>query len=146
MEDDGQTRSFATGAVRDTAHNKIDPEGCLSPRVLDVYCDYMLKHQQMAETWRDSDNWQKGMPPEILMKSLARHYFDVWAHHREEPTREDYLDSLCGVLFNAMALIYEQTRDYEYTLTDEEKHIHHYATSPVAEKSDSCCKETGDCG
>lgn len=122
VEDKGDTiqtiRKFSTGATRDIDTSKNDYEGFLDPDVLEAYGDYMTLHRKQADgSLRDSDNWQKGMPKEVYVKSLLRHLMVVWRIHRgREPknelvggvwTRVTMKDALCAVLFNAMGLIHE---------------------------------------
>lgn len=115
--DDGKVRTFDTGATRDTAEGKYDPEGFLSPLVIDRFCEYMHKNRTMSDgSLRDSDNWQKGMGFSVMIKSLWRHFKDVWTLHRgykvirEEKGRTivvDMEDALCGVMFNSMGYLHE---------------------------------------
>ena len=57
-------REFDTGATRDAETNKLDFEGFFSPLALEEYAKYMHMHRRQADgNVRDSDNWQKGMPP-----------------------------------------------------------------------------------
>ena len=72
-------RTFDTGATRDLDATKLDFEGFLSPAVLERYGRYMHKHRELTDgTMRDSDNWQRGMPKAVYMKSGWRHFFDWW--------------------------------------------------------------------
>lgn len=99
-------REFESGATRDDDATKADYEGFLSPAVLERYGQYMLKHQKQADGQRrDSDNWQKGIPPNVYMKSLLRHVFDVWLYFRGRPV--DLEEALCAVMFNAMGILFE---------------------------------------
>jgi hypothetical protein len=76
-------RTFATGATRNSDEGKHDFEGFLSPLFIERFAEYMTKHRVQADgTIRDSDNWQKGIPMEQYMKSLWRHFFDLWKLHR----------------------------------------------------------------
>jgi len=62
---------------------------------------------------RDSDNWQKGFGnleehSATCMKSLFRHFMDVWGIHRGDESIDIDLDeALCGVMFNAMAWLFK---------------------------------------
>lgn len=109
-KDNGTVRAFETGATRDTAADKIDPEGFLSPLVLEAFAQYMHRHRVQSDgSLRTSDNWQKGMPRDVYMKSLFRHFLAAWKSHRgwthdDEPSLED---SLCGILFNTMGYLHE---------------------------------------
>ena len=101
-------RTFNTGANRNPDTGKLDFEGFLAPLVLERYAQYMDKHRHLADgTLRASDNWQKGIPVDVYVKSKWRHDFDVWKWHRGLPTTEPIEDALCAVLFNTMGLLLE---------------------------------------
>ena len=103
-------REFGTGATRDNTEGKFDFEGILSPAVLNRYAEYMNKHRKQADgNLRDSDNWQKGIPLDVYMKSAFRHFFDLWANHRhiDSVIKEDIEESLCALLFNTMGYLHE---------------------------------------
>jgi len=108
-------RIFESGATRDSDNDKLDFEGFLSPIALERYAQYMHEHRKQSNgEMRESDNWQKGIPIEQYVKSLFRHFFDVWFLHRgwrrydmkdrHEITKEE---ALCGVIFNAMGCLHE---------------------------------------
>ena len=106
-------REFATGATRDDDDAKIDFEGFLSPLVIRRFGQYMSKHRLQADgKLRDSDNWQRGIPKDQYIKSLFRHFVDVWLHHRHgnEPWfNTTFLeDALCAILFNVQGYLHEQ--------------------------------------
>jgi len=111
--DDGTLRSFESGATRDTAENKFDYEGFLHPWVLEMYADYMHRNREQADgAIRNSDNWQKGIPRDVYMKSMMRHFMEVWGVHRTEiagmdVNRGDRNEALCALLFNVMGMMYE---------------------------------------
>lgn len=101
-------RTFETGATRDTDVNKLDYEGYLSPLVLQRYAEYLNKHRVQSDgKLRDSDNWQKGIPLSAYMKSLWRHFMDMWTHHRGWPCKEDREEAICAVIFNAQGYLHE---------------------------------------
>lgn len=104
-------RTFKTGATRDTDKSKADYEGFLSPLVIKRYGEYMNKHRLQPDgNLRDSDNWQKGMPRKEYVKSLNRHFMDIWLIHRgfgKEARTDDMEEALCATLFNIMGLLYE---------------------------------------
>ena len=110
--DDGQVRTFESGATRDTNEGKLDFEAFLSPRVLLRYAEYMSKHQTRSDgTRREGDDWQKGMPSDVYMKSMMRHIMDVWLLHRgytELARTDDMGEALCAVIFNAMGLLFNE--------------------------------------
>lgn len=108
-------REFDTGATRDSEEGKADYEGFLSPLVIEAYGEYMHQHRKQADgKLRDSDNWQRGMGLDVYIKSLWRHFLDLWMIHREHP-RYDKKDghqimieeALCAVLFNVMGYLHE---------------------------------------
>lgn len=99
-------REFETGATRDDDTEKLDYEGFLSPRVLRRYAKYMHRNRLQADgKLRDSDNWQKGIPIDAYMKSMWRHFMEVWdTHRRQEGSIEE---PLCALLFNVMGYLHE---------------------------------------
>jgi hypothetical protein len=101
-------RQFNTGATRDTEENKLDYEGFLSPIVLEKFAEYMNKHRIQSDgNLRDSDNWQNHFGENhqaVCMKSLWRHFMDLWLEHRGFKSREGFEDALMGCLFNLMAI------------------------------------------
>jgi hypothetical protein len=108
-------RTFPSGATRDTDKDKLDFEGFFSPVALVEYARYMHKHRLQPDgEMRDSDNWQKGIPEKELVKSLIRHIMDVWLLYRDYEgvvATQDKKEALCGVVFNAMALLHEQVKE-----------------------------------
>lgn len=108
-------REFETGATRDTDVNKPDYEGFLNPLVIESFGEYMNKHRVQADgTIRDSDNWQKGMPVEVYMKSMLRHVIDVWKKHRTGNYHyPELLDALNAVLFNTQGMMLEIIKEQE---------------------------------
>ena len=112
-------RTFKSGATRDSAEGKYDYEGFLSPAVLEWYAKYMHHHRKQSDgELRDSDNWQKGIPREQYMKSMWRHFMEVWEIHRSgavDPpvgTEQHHLameEALPALLFNVMGYMFELT-------------------------------------
>jgi hypothetical protein len=122
LSDTGNLRTFASGATRDTAQNKIDPEGFLDPLVIAAFSEYMDRHRVQSDgDLRDSDNWQKGFTRAAIMKSMWRHFLDLWLLHRGRgPRSADHLtlfsergfeavkqEILCALLFNVQAYLRE---------------------------------------
>lgn len=109
-------RKFDSGATRDDDNGKLDYEGFLSPLVLERYAQYLHKHRLQADgKLRDSDNWQKGIPIEVYMKSKWRHFMSTWTAYRLEdwskPMIADEIEeSLCAELFNTMGMLFEVLR------------------------------------
>jgi hypothetical protein len=111
------TRTFGTGAFRDTDENKLDFEGFLSPLVLKAFAEYMHAKRKMPDgALRESDNWQKGVPLDVYMKSMWRHFFDAWATHRGrsggyikdgEIAQVDIETELLALLFNVQGYLHE---------------------------------------
>lgn len=109
---DAVKRTFDTGATRDTDEGKLDFEGFLSPTVLKAFAEYMNKNRKMADgSVRDSDNWQKGIPKDAYMKSMWRHFFDVWQNHRGISTHDDDITNLTALMFNVMGMLHEKLKE-----------------------------------
>jgi hypothetical protein len=118
-KDDGTMRSFSTGATRDTAEGKLDPEGFTHPLVMEQFYKYMnMNRLQSDGELRASDNWQKGIPKEAYMKSLKRHCDDVWLEHRGFNSDNGLLAALCGIMFNAMGYMHEELKDNAWQLQE----------------------------
>lgn len=103
-------RTFTTGANRDTDDGKLDFDGFLSPLVIGRFAVYMDHNRRLKDgSIRDSDNWQKGMPLDVYMKSMWRHFFDVWSIHRcgSAPRDTTLEEALCGLLFNVQGYLHE---------------------------------------
>jgi len=116
-----QIRTFNSGATRDTSEGKIDFEGFISPIVLEEFGKYMLKHQKQSNgELRPSDNWQKGMPRDVYMKSAWRHFHDWWMEHRGYDSREGMRDALNGLLFNLMGYMYELLKEENKNISKSE--------------------------
>ena len=109
-------RTFDSGATRDTDTGKHDYEGFLSPLVIKRFAEYMTSHRHQADgKLRDSDNWQKGIPKKEYIKSLFRHFMDLWLGHRateQTPFIKDKMEeALCGILFNAQGYLHEVLKE-----------------------------------
>lgn len=125
-------RTFDTGATRSNDSGKIDPEGFLSPLVLERYCQYLHKHRVQEDGGlRDSDNWQKGMPLDAYMKSAWRHFFTWWKWHRGWPGVEDPCDAICGLLFNVMGYLHESIKKNEIPIRNTE--VAKWFTAPLGD-------------
>jgi len=102
-------RKFPSGATRNNDDNRLDYEGFLSPIVLERYAQYLHKHRVQADgKFRASDNWQNGIPKDVYMKSLCRHFMEMWKVHRGFDASGDFRDTICAVIFNAMGYLYEE--------------------------------------
>lgn len=103
-------RIFPTGATRDTNVGKLDYEGFLSPIGLRAFAEYMHAHRTQSDgSLRASDNWQKGIPREEYMRSMWRHFMDVWLIHRSHTKSAGVIqEALCALLFNVMGYLHEE--------------------------------------
>jgi hypothetical protein len=108
-------RKFETGATRDSDDGKNDYEGFLSPFAIEAFGDYMTRHRVQADgSLRDSDNWQKGIPKSQYVKSLFRHFVDLWKLHRGIPVVDKRtgqavttVEACCAILFNIQGYLHE---------------------------------------
>lgn len=106
-------RKFETGATRSLDAGRYDPEGFLSPLVLERFCEYMNKHRVQPDgSVRASDNWQKGLPKEVYAKGFWRHFLHFFARHRGWPVSDpgaaaNIEEDLCAILFNVMGYLHE---------------------------------------
>ena len=105
--DTGIVRKFSTGATRDTSDGKYDYEGFLSPIVIQKYAEYMHSNRKQSDgSLRDGDNWQKHFGERhyaVCMKSMWRHFMDLWLEHRKIKSRDGIENAIMGILFNVMA-------------------------------------------
>lgn len=101
-------REFTTGATRDTDAGKLDFEGFLSPLALRAFAEYMDRHRHLPDgSLRASDNWQLGLSQDVYMKSMWRHFFDVWSEHRGVSTPAGLKENLCALKFNVDGMLHE---------------------------------------
>jgi len=111
-------RQFTSGATRDDETGKNDYEGFLSPLVIRRFGDYMTLHRKQADGgMRDSDNWQKGMEQSVYLKSMFRHFMDLWSIWRghtvldskdaHKVTRDE---ACCAIMFNIMGFLHEELK------------------------------------
>ena len=112
-------RTFETGATRNNDEGRIDPEGFISPSAMLRFCEYMQANRKQADgTYRASDNWQKGIPDDSYMKSMTRHFYEVWLLHRDgsraqsghltaDELNKTKQDALCALLFNVQGMLHE---------------------------------------
>lgn len=116
----GNLREFATGATRDVETGKLDYEGFLSPAVLEAYAAYMDKHRVQSDgNVRPADNWQKGIPRDVYMKSMWRHFMDVWKAHRGQAISVNHVDALMALMFNVQGYTFELLREAGRREADE---------------------------
>jgi len=110
----GEIRKFDTGATRDTSTGKHDYCGFLSPEVLEEFGAYMHKHRHQADGGlRAADNWKKGIPREVYIESLFRHFIHLWKLHQGLEARDEkgnlvtLKDTLGAMLFNVQGYFFE---------------------------------------
>lgn len=116
-----EMRQFDTGATRNVDTDKFDYEGFLSPLVIEEFGRFMHRHRLQADgKLRDSDNWQKGIPFAAYMKSLWRHFFNVWKYHRGYPIYNEkgepvsFKEEACAVMFNMSGYLHETLKQEQY--------------------------------
>ena len=87
----------------------------IEPIVFEVYGKYMHRHRLQTDgELRDSDNWQNMFGDkhyDVCMKSLTRHFIDLWLEHRGFKSRDGKKDALCGILFNTMAYLFKMEKE-----------------------------------
>jgi hypothetical protein len=111
-------RKFKTGATRDTETGKNDYEGFMHPLVVEEFGNYMNVHRVQSDGGlRSSDNWQKGIPKTAYIKSLWRHFLDLWFIHRgyerfDKKTGRKLLtkEVCCAIMFNIMGYLFEELK------------------------------------
>lgn len=100
-------KEFKSGATR-SPEPLEDPEGFLSPFVIDAFNAYMAKHRTQSDgKLRASDNWQKGMPKRRYMRSMWRHFLQVWRIWRQEGRSGHLVEPLCALMFNVHGMLLE---------------------------------------
>lgn len=110
-------REFDTGATRSSDAGRYDPEGFLSPIVIERFSEYMNRNRIQADgSTRASDNWQAGIPLDQYMKGAWRHFLHLWTRHRgyqvmDEKAAKDMEDDLCALLFNLSGYLHELLKE-----------------------------------
>lgn len=80
----------------------------LSPSVTAAFNTYMDKHRiQSNGQIRASDNWAAGIPADVYMKSMWRHFLAVWTAHRQGVSSLLEEEDLCALLFNVQGKLHE---------------------------------------
>jgi len=117
----GKIRAFESGATRDTDEGKLDFEAFYSPAVLNAYAEYMHENREQSDgSLRDGDNWQKGMPLPVYMKSGWRHFFEWWWLHRKKESKKKLVKACCALMFNVMGYIHVLLEEGEQCNPKEE--------------------------
>lgn len=116
----GETRTFSSGATRDTDTNKLDFEGFLNPIVDESFAEFMHRHRIQSDgQLRDSDNWQKGIPRNEYMKSLWRHFQHLRLLHRGYTAHDEkgnvvtLEETLNAIRFNVQGYLLETLKERE---------------------------------
>lgn len=118
---ENKMREFETGATRNTEIGKLDYEGFNCPLVDERYAQYLNKHRKQADgKMRASDNWQKGIPLNVYIKSLYRHFIDFRKAHRGYKVQECIEDLICAIIFNAKGYLHELLKKKLYKEGEKE--------------------------
>lgn len=119
----GVLQGFQSGATRTADTEKFDYEGFLSPLVIEAFAEYMHTNRGLPNGgMRASDNWQLGIPFHKYMKSLFRHFMQLWFLHRGWKVKPEmktdgttYVPTIklaaLGILFNTMGYLHEYLKD-----------------------------------
>lgn len=111
--DNGKVRAFESGATRSSSAGRYDPEGFMSPIVIERFCEYMQANRLQPDgSIRDSDNWQKGIPLATYVKGMWRHVLHLWTRHRGYKVQDPMAtagveEDLCAIIFNANGMLFE---------------------------------------
>lgn len=115
-------RQFESGATRDVDTTKLDYEGFLHPSVLDRFAEYMHENRVQADgSLRGSDNWQKGIPKDVYMKSAFRHFMDLWKEHRGIKTDYGLERSICALMFNIQGYLFEHLKEKQVAQSESNR-------------------------
>ena len=112
-------RTFDSGATRDTEQGKLNYLKALSPLVLQRYVSYLDEHRLQSDgTYRDWDNWKRGINKQAYRESRLRHEMASWLLHEGYSVYDnhglvDIEDALCGIIFNAMGDLFEILKEKE---------------------------------
>ncbi len=108
-------RRFETGATRNLDVNKLDFEGFYCQLVMESFAKYMHSHRMQKDgTLRSADNWRNGIPLDVYMKSMFRHFHDALKIHRghvaissEDGHEINMEEALNAVAFNVNGYLHE---------------------------------------
>lgn len=102
VKDSGKREEYDSGARRDTRAGKGRYD-----LVPPVALKRVAKHYENGAVKYGDNNWRLGIPSSRFMDSLLRHANRYLDGERDE-------DHLAAVIFNAMAIIYNEERNTEY--------------------------------
>lgn len=75
-------REFKTGANRNSSNGKFVYSDFINPLNEHSFAKYMHGKRFLDDgTYRDGNNWQRGIPMEELLKSFRRHSWELEALH-----------------------------------------------------------------
>jgi len=120
-----KVRRFESGATRDESESKLSYVNALSPIALQRYVEYIGKHRcQVDGNLRNWDNWKAGIPKDVYLDSLGRHFWAVWMIIQGFDVSDNHgpatlQDSLCGIIFNAMGILHEEEKERLSGLIDK---------------------------
>lgn len=106
-----QLKAYDTGAYRDADTGKVDFEGHLCPLTLEAYGEWLDTKRTMSDgSRRAADNWQLGMSSADYMRSLWRHFLQLWKLHRGHPVYKNgkpvtKREAACAILFNTFGYL-----------------------------------------
>jgi len=117
-----EVREFSTGATRSSQEGKLEYRRFLSPTVLRRYAEFMHKNRLQPDgSFRDPDNWKKGITLDSYMDSLGRHFMETWLLHDGQEVQDekgnvvDLETVLCALIFNSMGYLHELLKNKENT-------------------------------
>ena len=117
--------------------------------MLQCYVDYIGRHRLQSDgNLRDWDNWKNGMPKDVYLDGLGRHFWATWLLFQGFPASDNHgsvtlEDSLCAIIFNAQGMLHE-------LLKKEEKFVCPAGWKIEFESMGNDCgwcvmKDTGEC-
>lgn len=111
VEEAPVTRTFETGATRNTDQGKYEYAGFLHPHVLEAFAAYMNVNRELEDgSRRASDNWQLGIPLSVYEQSEWRHHMEFWKIARGLPSDEGELAAIMGTVFNLFGYALERMK------------------------------------
>lgn len=138
-------RKFESGATRDVDTSKLDYEGFIHPLVLERYAQYMHENRVQADgSLRTSDNWQKGIPKDVYMKSAFRHFMDLWKEHRGVATSDGIEKAICALMFNIQGYLFEHLKERSNVTATEIGNDYQRAVDEFNKRVDDYLKSLAD--